>query len=473
MSGLPKRRRDHLRRLVPRLRGIAEGAIEVKLRALGIFASYNRSHNHSIECFIRPAENLLFSEDEKKLREAILLAIEREKKGFEKKKEPEKTKEAILRYIKGAAYTLINRLSALKAMEARGLIEETVTRRPDYGGMSAREWKLKRKNPSISPDLLLVQSLELGFKEASQEIALLFDPDDPYGLLFPDPADLRKILKILNEEITQEDWQAEDILGWIYQFWNEEERRRYRTGRGRGRRKAPEPDEIPVINQLYTPHWVVKALVDNTLGRLWLEMKGRCPWEGALERIDDLNTVDGFCSYLVPLPSEPQKPEPKSPQEIKVLDPACGSGHFLIYAFEVLWRIWREAGPELSPEEVAARILEYNLYGIDIDLRACELAALGLYLKAKELIERALREEGFSDTDIQERAKAFRPRRMNIVCADVRLIDGERKEAFLKLFENEPDLHEIVKKLLEDLDNTYEYGSLLKVRGPFERLFEA
>ena len=145
MPGLSKERRDHLRRLLPQLRNITEEAFKVKLKAIGIFTSCSKNHKHTVECFIRAVKNLPLNEDEKKLRESILLAIERGKKALDKKKEPEKTKEAILRYIKNTAYTLINRLSALKAMEVRGLIEETVTRRTRYGGMSAREWLLKRE----------------------------------------------------------------------------------------------------------------------------------------------------------------------------------------------------------------------------------------------------------------------------------------------------------------------------------------
>lgn len=110
MPGLSKERRDHLRRLLPQLRSITEEAFKVKLKAIGIFHSCNKNHKHAIECFIRPEKNLPLSEDEKKVRESVLIAIERGKKALDKKKEPEKTKEAIFRYIKNSAYTLINRL---------------------------------------------------------------------------------------------------------------------------------------------------------------------------------------------------------------------------------------------------------------------------------------------------------------------------------------------------------------------------
>jgi hypothetical protein len=480
MAGLTKERRDKLKKLLPRLRKNIEGAYEVKLKAVGLLTQCSRNHSHAIECYIRAFENLCLKEREKSLRESVITAIEREKKGFETTKEPEKTQKAIGRYIQACAYTLINRLSALKVMELRGLFEESVTRRDKYEGLSLKEYKIRKKNPGIAPDRLLQQALKQGFSDVAEEIALLFDTEDPYAYLFPDPAELRKIIEILNEEITESDWLTDDILGWVYQFWNEEARREYRTGRGRGSRRLPEPDDIPVINQLYTPHWVVKVLTDNTLGRLWLEMKRRCPEEENITKHPKLiykepksKTVDEFCSYLVPLPSKPQKVEYKHPREIKVLDPACGSGHFLIYAFEVLWRIWREEKLSLEPEQIAANILKFNLYGIDIDLRATQLATLGLYLKAKELIKKELKKRELFEREILKRVKRFRPEKMNIVSADTRLLDGNRKRAFLRYFEDEPDVYEISKRLFDDLDYTYEYGSLLKVRTPFEKLFKA
>ena len=473
MNGLCRERRDKLRKLIPKLRKETETAFEVRFKSLGIFTECSKSHSHTIQCYLRPVRNNELSEKEIETRQSILAAIEREKKGF-KAKEPERTQKAINRYIQGCAYTLINKLSAIKAMELRGLFEETVTKRDKYEGLSFREYKIRRKQPGIAPDQLIEEALNEAFSDAAKEITMIFDTH-PYGYTLPRVADLKKIVAMLNDEIDEEDWLADDILGWIYQFWNEEARKQYRTGRGRGSRKAPEADDIPVINQLYTPHWVVKVLTDNTLGRLWLEMNGRCPWREATHLVNkpEDETVDTFCSYLVPLPSEPQKVELKHPKEIKVLDPACGSGHFLIYAFEVFWRIWREVEPSLEPEEIARNILKFNLYGIDIDLRATQLAAVGLYLKAKELIENELRKRNMSQHEITKRVKDFRPERMNIISADTRILDGSRKENFLKYFKNDPDLYEIVRKLFDDLNYTYEYGSLLKVREPFERLFKA
>lgn len=136
------------------------------------------------------------------------------------------------------------------------------------------------------------------------------------------------------------------------------------------------------------------------------------------------------------------------------MDPACGSGHFLVYAFDVLFRMYGEAEPDTSAEEISRLILENNLFGIDIDLRAVQLAALSLYLKAK----------------------SYNPKlkitKMNLVCADARITDGKVRKVFLEKFADDPELQKIFARIFEDLEYTFEVGSLLKVRGPFERLLE-
>jgi len=256
--------------------------------------------------------------------------------------------------------------------------------------------------------------------------------------------------------VPEEDWREEEIIGWIYQYYNSEARSKFRK-----KRRKPTPDDVPVITQFYTPRWLVRVLVDNTLGRLWLEMKGRMPKPGEAKIHDEEKlknpqgeTVDEYCSYLIPLRQDPPPREKKSVREIKVLDPACGSGHFLVYAFNVLYRMYLEDEPETPRAEIPRLILENNLYGIDVDLRAVQLAALSLYLKAKEY-----------NRDINIK-------RMNLVCADVRIIDGDLQKKFISRFEHDVDLQRIFAKLFAEFEYTYDVGSLLKVRAPFERLLE-
>ncbi|GFP32860.1 hypothetical protein HKBW3S42_01167, partial [Candidatus Hakubella thermalkaliphila] len=272
--------------------------------------------------------------------------------------------------------------------------------------------------------------------------------------------------------------QEDEIIGWIYQYYNEEARREFKKA---GRK--PTADDIPVINQFYTPHWVVRVLTDNTLGRLWLEMQGRCPYitsnpdnaDGGSKIVESRiglpnpkdsetfqnwlqnpngETVDTFCSYFVPLKNEPPLREKKSVRDIKLLDPACGSGHFLVYAFDVLYRMYREDEPGTAESDIPGLVLEHNLFGIDIDLRAVQLAALALYLKAKSY-----------NPDIKVK-------KLNLVVADARIIDGERRDNFLRQFDEDLPLKKLCAKLLEDLRNTMDIGSLYRLREHFKPYFE-
>ncbi|GIU97428.1 MAG: hypothetical protein KatS3mg013_1231 [Actinomycetota bacterium] len=459
MTGLPDARRESLRRLIREARRRAEKAYEDRLRALGLWTTCSQQHRHGRDCYLVPQDRLNLSPEDRDTRAALEAALEREEVGFPHLLPSERAPLAVLRLVRGAAFTLLNRLAALRAMEVRGLVTETVVRRPAYGGRSLREYRIAQAEPGLPPDRVTDRALREGFAEAAREIGALFDPDDPYGLLLPDPRSLRELLRLLGEDVTEVDWRADDVLGWIYQYYQDEAREGFRGGRGRGKRRAADADEMAAINCLYTPHWVVRALVDNSLGRLLLEQQERLEeatshrWSEEELRQAQGETVAEFCRYLVPPPAPPDPRPPKPLREIRVLDPACGSGHFLIYAFDVLWRAYREAEPDVPPEEHAATILERNLFGIDIDLRACQLAALGLYLKAKEY------------------APGFRPRVLNVVCADARILDGERRQAFLRHLGDDKPLQRVAERLLTDLRYTAEIGSLLRVREPFEALF--
>jgi len=436
---MDKEKRSRLKKVVSQARTIIESDVRAQLRRLGV----NEDGSY------RPLRELTFlSRDEMKLRGKVLQAIDKEKAG------DIAPKEALDRYVRHVGFTYINRIAALRAMEVRGLIKETVIRRSRYGGMSRREYEIAEDHKEYSSDEVLKASLLQAVEKVSSEIKVLFDVNDEYSLIFPQPKPLRDLIWLFSEEVPEEDWKEDDIIGWIYQYYNEDARAEFKKAR-----RKPRADDIPVINQFYTPRWVVRALVDNTLGRLWLEANNRCPMLGdPLTRskeqlkIPSGDTVNEFCSYLVPLSQKPPPRMKKSVREIKVLDPACGSGHFLVYAFGVLYRMYREDEPETPEHEIPNLILENNLFGIDIDLRAVQLAALSLYLKAKQYNPK------------------LKIKKMNLVCADARITDGAIRREFLDVFSNDPDLQRIFARLFKNLNYTYEIGSLLKVRQPFERL---
>lgn len=417
---MDKEKRNNLRRVINQCRKILEEDVERGLAYYGILTDGTFLELDKLEHL---------NAEEIEIRKKIELAIEKELVGGLDKKE------AVYRYIRHTAFTFLNRIAALRAMEVRSLIKETIIQRSEYGGRSLREREIAEANPSLSPYEILKSTLIQAFKEVSQEIKILFDVNSEYSIVFPSEKACRDVIKLLTEDVTENDWKEDDIIGWIYQYFNDEARKEYRKAK-----RKPKPDDIPVINQFYTPHWIVKALVDNTLGRLWLEMHPE-------------SKLGEFCTYMVPLKNGQNKREVKRVREIKVLDPACGSGHFLVYAFDVLYRMYKEDEPNIPESEIPLLILENNLFGIDIDLFSTQLAALSLYLKAKTYNPN------------------LKIRKMNIVCADIRISDGKKRIEFLQRFRDDPDLQEIFAKLFDDLSYTYEIGSLLKIREPFERLF--
>lgn len=367
--------------------------------------------------------------ERREMRRLLEAAIEREGGGYA---------EARRRYLRGAAFTFMNRLFALRLAEAHGLIAETVTARPEYGGRSRRERDLADANPelALSAERCAHEALRQAFAEMQRQgLVQPFREEDPYGLLLPPLRAYERVRSELNA-LPERAWRELETLGWAYQFFNSEERREIRSRL----RRNPAPDDIPSLNQFYTPAWIVRALVHNTLGRLFLERHPDSPLRRELD-------------YLVPIPSHLRPPPgfPPPVRQWKVLDPACGSGHFLLGAFDLLLRMWREEEPDVPAWRVPALILERNLYGVDIDPRACQIAAIALYLKARIAFER------LAGDDPQAR---FEPERINVVCADVRL--GTLREEQLGQFDSSARLY--VEQLLEDCRSAPEIGSLLAPR---------
>ncbi|MBI3988925.1 MAG: hypothetical protein HY347_04845, partial [candidate division NC10 bacterium] len=314
---MERERRFHIREVVKQCRQLLEADLDVELRRFGLMED-----GRILDLDKLPH----LTEADRERRLALEEAIKKEQA-------PGLTlQEAHRRYLQEVAFTVFNRLVGLRAFEVRGFIRETVIRRPEYGGQSLRERDIAEANPGLSPDDVLVEAYRQGCGELSEQIALLFDLSNAYSLIPPSPRVLRDVMAALSEEISEEDWREDEILGWIYQYWNEEAREEYK----RSHKRRPDPDDIPVINQFYTPRWIVKFLVDNTLGRLWLEQH-------------PASAVKTLCTYLVPLAAGARsKPrEPISVRSLKLLDPASGSAHFLLYAFDLFFQMWREECPDI------------------------------------------------------------------------------------------------------------------------------
>lgn len=302
------------------------------------------------------------------------------------------------RMVREQAFTVLNRLAALLMMEARGQLIESVSK-----GYQSRGYQLYTK---IAGTALgeTGQSYQIYlfsvFDELTQELPALFDRYASNGLLFPRETALRSLLNELNHFEIEPLWGADETIGWIYQYFNSKEERKAMRDASPAPRNSR---ELAVRNQFFTPRYVVEFLVDNTLGRLWFNVTG------------GQTDLRNRCRYLLVKPEERPLAAIKlrDPRTLKLLDPACGSMHFGLYAFDLFVEIYREAwaweqqnGPgsldvsthphaNLRPlsqayedeaafsRDVPRLIIEHNIYGVDIDPRAAQIATLALWLRAQ------------------------------------------------------------------------------------------
>ncbi len=271
----------------------------------------------------------------------------------------------------------------------------------------------------------------------------LFERIDDYTELLL-PADLlsnASILAYLREAMTPDACQDVEIIGWLYQFYISEKKDQVFAGLKKNQKITAE--NIPAATQLFTPHWIVRYLVENSLGRLWLLNR---PGSKLAERMD---------YYIAPEEPETDFLKITKPEEIKLCDPACGSGHMLTYAFDLLHAIYEEEGYEA--DKIPALILANNLTGVEIDDRAGALAAFALAMKAAARLgrRRFLRMEMKPDIAVLQNV-TFTPAEMQ----DVAAVVGR------DLFTDE-----LCKTLLQ-FEHAKNFGSLIvpKLRDPAETL---
>lgn len=181
--------------------------------------------------------------------------------------------------------------------------------------------------------------------------------------LLADDSVLNRAVKVLTADVCQD----VEVIGWLYQFYISE--RKDEIFAGFKKNKKAGADEIPAATQLFTPHWIVRYLVENSLGRLWMLNRPASRLAGQMDY------------YITPVDEETDFLKINRPEELRVIDPACGSGHMLTYAFDLLYSIYEEEG--YAPSEIPGLILANNLYGTEIDPRAGALAAFALMMKAR------------------------------------------------------------------------------------------
>jgi hypothetical protein len=399
-------------------------------------------------------------------------------------------KSAYDRLAREIGFTTLNRLVALRMAEERGLIVQAVGR-----GLASVGFQIYER---VAWDALGNRAetyrayLECLYDELALDLPMLFDRTTPESHIFPSERCLENVLILLNDAGLAHLWKEDEAIGWVYQYYNDPAERKKM-------REVPIPRnsrELAVRNQFFTPRYVVEFLTDNTLGRLWYEIQ-----QGNTKLSDQ-------CRYLVRRPVEiflhdgeeaPQAAEAeedlspeellnqpvfipfrakKDPRDLKILDPACGSGHFLLYAFDLLETIYDEAWADSdSPisavtgtrlrndytdlralrQAVPGLILRHNLYGIDIDPRACQIAALALWLRA----QRNYQQIGLQATERPSITKS------NIVCAEPMPGEREMLEEYLKEHVD-PRLQHLVRTIWGKMQLAGEAGSLLRIEEEIE-----
>lgn len=374
--------------------------------------------------------------------------------------------EAFEQYVTGVGYTIVNRLAALRCMEVRDFVDVEVTVFKDNGLTPAAETLVNEE--FLLEEEAILQAYHDACDDLAEEIEILFDRESAYSQVDPDDDTFEDLCGML-DSVPDEVWRADDVLGWVYEYYNV---KLLDDLRRKGDREGLEPEDVPPANQFYTPHWVVRMLTDNSLGKLYLEHTGELQDVVETQESfspdkrknrppspDESPDFADFCTYLVPSEEEGEPTDFDHPRELRVIDPACGSGHFLLYAFDVLERIWR-AETDLTPDAIPRKILEHNLYGVDLDMRACQLAAFNLYLKGRTRSEA----EGADSFDMPE---------LGIVCADAMIAEIDGVEAvFEEVAGDDPEVEDALRRILDAFEEVHGLGSLLDVRGTLGDVFE-
>ena len=423
---------------------------------------------------IKERENGIFTEEQKKQRETLIKEIE--KKGYEQVMEE-------------VAYTWFNRFIALRFMEINNFLpsgirvlssEEKGKAEPDIltqmslidldinwdkiDDIKSSNKNVNQKREEIYKHLLIKQCNQLGsimptvFEEISDYTELLL-PDNLLGE--------NSIIRDLVESVEEYDWEIElseeekeieeekgehgiEIIGWLYQYYISEKKDEVFADLKKNIKISKE--NIPAATQLFTPKWIVKYMVENSLGRLWLESHPdeelQSKWKYYLEEAEQEEEVKKELEKL--------KNPDLFPEDIKILDPACGSGHILVYAFDVLYDIYLSQG--YSERQIPTLILENNLYGLDIDDRAGQLTEFALMMKARSKNKRIFR----------------RKVELNLVAIQdseqLTVDSGKLVEYFA---DGDEKLRDDLEYLIETFEEAKEYGSILEVEPvDFDRLEE-
>ncbi|WP_338985051.1 BREX-1 system adenine-specific DNA-methyltransferase PglX [Fusobacterium nucleatum] len=352
--------------------------------------------------------------------------------------------------IEESAYTWFNRLTALAFMEANGYIEEKmifnngVKNEPaiidNYyefeffknldNDLQKELHNLRDENTPNSIEKLYSILMEEKCEDLSNIMPFMFKKKGTYSdILFPTGLLMENSLLVrLREEIGEE--APIELIGWLYQYYNSEKKDEVFEGLKKNKKITKE--NIPAATQLFTPDWIVKYMVENSLGKLGIESTG----------INE-NLKNNWKYYI---DSEKEENSEKIKiEDIKILDPAMGSGHILVYAFDLLFEIYENLG--WSTKESVLSILKNNLYGLEIDERAGQLASFALMMKAREKFSRLF--------SVLKREEAFKLNTLII----------EESNNLSEKIKNRIKANNLnnLNKIIQEFEDAKEYGSILKL----------
>lgn len=367
--------------------------------------------------------------------------------------------------IEEVAYTWFNRLIAIRFMEVndylpshiRALSSESGKLEPDLvttpfdaelpftAEEEAQIFQLKQDNKldEVFRILFLKQCNAL-----NEILPALFEKTKNYTelLLSLSVIDQDGVVYHLIHDISEEDFNIErggqvEIIGWLYQYYNTEPKAAAFAKNGKITK-----EEIPAVTQLFTPDWIVRYMVENSLGRLWVEGHPDCGlkenWKYYLEEAQQEPEVQAKLAEIR------KEYAALNPEDIKLIDPCMGSGHILVYAFDVLMQIYESAG--YSQRDAAKSILEHNIYGLDIDDRAYQLAYFAVMMKARQYNRRILNGENTCHVYAIQESNSIN--RAHLKYFGAGMDDIEKNAAKMQL-----------EGLLDTLTDAKEYGSILNV----------
>lgn len=364
------------------------GKVKNKIKTFYVDEDFDKEQKGDIYVLSNEKHSLSLTDEEFKKRELLIKRI----------------KELSLeQVIEEAAYTWFNRIIAIRYMEIHDFLPLT----KDNQSIGIRVLSSKDNTPD--PEILkftnlMNPDLDIDFKKEKyvelnddnekfkyvlllvcrklgKVIPQVFDGTTDYiDILIPDNLlnDTGFITKVINE-VPESNYNQVEIIGWLYQYYNQTEKDRVISAK-----KAYKKNEIPYATQLFTPDWIVKYMVENSLGKYWIEHS------------DNDTLIDNWKYFIKD--NIIKNKEKLNPTEITFIDPCCGSGHILVYAFEVLYQIYLSAG--YNKNDIPELILKNNLYGLDIDDRAGQLSILSVLLKAREYDKNIFNKDIVKDLNI-------------------------------------------------------------------------